>query len=103
RETFAATVTRAIFDSQVASLDVSELSQSLAKGVEIGGIERRRCRLQHAEAPNFFLCLRDASERQHRDVTGDTEDERPPVHHRIALSTRRSRAIRSHRQVTGVS
>jgi len=56
----------------------------LTKGIEIGGIERLRCRLQHADAPDLRARLRTAGEWHRKQAAAHYKNDRPPIHHWIS-------------------
>jgi len=53
RKALTAAFGGAILNDEVLSLDVSEVAQALAKGVEVWSVQCHRRRLHHADAPDL--------------------------------------------------
>ena len=82
RETLNTAFARAIFNDEVLALHVAELPQSAPEGVDVGGVERGRCCIQHADAPDLASLLRQRNRGPRDRRTADKCDELAPSHAR---------------------
>jgi len=87
-EPFSAAVGRAVLDHQVLILDVSELSEPLSEGTEVGSIGGWLEDLQHTDTVNLRRRLRSNSERPSEDAPTHRSDELSTIHHSITWSAR---------------
>src|SRR5262245_50660485 len=80
REPFGSAVRGAVFDDQIATLDVGKFAQRISEGREVRGVLGQRQRFQHTDAPDFRPLLPMRRNRPSRRAAEQRDDLAPPDH-----------------------
>src|SRR5215470_5421451 len=78
---FTLAVGIALFDHDIPSLHILELSQSLLESGTVGLVEFYRIRRQKADAPDLTRFLGFGSERRGKEQRTRASEEGPSIHH----------------------
>ena len=80
RESIVAAIGRSVLDDEILALDVAQSPEPVTKGVEIGGIRRRRCPLEHADPINSVRRLRRDRDGSKSDADSESYRESDQTH-----------------------